>query len=261
MKKAVFFDIDGTLWDQHMQVPSSTIAAIHKLRDNGHYAFIATGRSRATIGSKALLEDIGFDGIVGGCGTYIEYQSSVIYDEALSQEALAWLLQILDQCHMPTILEGKRYLYADMWQFNDDPYVVYLKNILGEGFLSLEEYAGNYEASKLSADCSKGDIEKLKQEVSEKYDLIFHGKRVVEIVPKGFSKASGIQRICEYLKIDRQDTYAFGDSPNDLDMLRYVHCGIAMGNATEDAKQAADYITSDIRQDGIQKGLQHFALI
>ena len=54
MKKAVFFDIDGTLWDDRMQVPKSTVLAIRKLRENGHYAFICSGRSRAAIQAKEL---------------------------------------------------------------------------------------------------------------------------------------------------------------------------------------------------------------
>lgn len=83
MKTAVFFDIDGTLWDSQMQIPKSTIEAIHKLQENGNYAFICSGRSRATIRARELLEEIGFDGIVAGCGTYIEYNGEVIFERSL----------------------------------------------------------------------------------------------------------------------------------------------------------------------------------
>ena len=71
MKKAVFFDIDGTLWDDKMQIPESTISAIRALRANGNYAFICTGRSRSNVADERLL-GIGFDGVVAGCGTYLE---------------------------------------------------------------------------------------------------------------------------------------------------------------------------------------------
>lgn len=66
MKKAVFFDIDGTLWNYQMQIPESTVLAIRKLRENGHYAFICSGRSRSNIQSPKLL-GIGFDGVVASC--------------------------------------------------------------------------------------------------------------------------------------------------------------------------------------------------
>ena len=65
MKKAVFFDIDGTLWNYQMQIPESAVWAIRKLREDGHYAFICSGRSRSNIQSPKLL-GIGFDGFLWG---------------------------------------------------------------------------------------------------------------------------------------------------------------------------------------------------
>ena len=71
--KAAFFDIDGTLWDSCNEIPESTVEAIRKLRENGNLAFLCSGRTRAYIQNPSLLE-IGFDGIVSGCGTMIEYR-------------------------------------------------------------------------------------------------------------------------------------------------------------------------------------------
>ena len=71
MSKAVFFDIDGTLWDFYNQIPVSTVTAIRELRKNGHYAFICSGRARAYIQHPDLFA-IGFDGVVAGCGTHVE---------------------------------------------------------------------------------------------------------------------------------------------------------------------------------------------
>ena len=91
--------------------------------------------------------------------------------------------------------------------------------------------------------------------------LLVHGKKVVEGVPKGFSKATGIQVICEKLGLPHENTYAFGDSVNDLDMLKYVAHGIAMGNGMPEAKAAANYVTDDILEDGIYNACKHFGLI
>lgn len=99
------------------------------------------------------------------------------------------------------------------------------------------------------------------------YELIFYETipkylhTVLEIVPKGFSKAVGIEKVCEYLGISRENTYALGDSVNDLEMIAYVSHGIAMGNGTEDIKVQADYVTDAVEKDGIEKALKHFRLI
>lgn len=261
MKKAVFFDIDGTLWDHHMTIPLSTVEAIHRLRENGNYAFICSGRSRAAIRAKELLEGIGFDGILGACGTYIEYKGEAVFNRELSGEEIEELFSAFQTYQTPLVLEGKQYLYANMDEFCGNTYIQNLKKSLGDGFQSLRAYAGRYHANKMTAYFTRGDIETVKRDLKDHFDLIFHTTEVFEIVPKGYSKAKGIQWICEYLNISKEDTYAFGDSVNDLEMLSYVSHGIAMGNATDPAKEAADYVTADIWNDGIMQGLKHFSLI
>ena len=85
--KAVFFDIDGTIWDAHMWIPESTKRAIRALRENGHLTFICSGRTRAFIQAEELL-DLGFDGIIAGCGTYIEeHGKELFYKKIEEQEA------------------------------------------------------------------------------------------------------------------------------------------------------------------------------
>ncbi len=261
MKKAVFFDIDGTLWDDNMQVPQSTKTAIRALRRNGTYAFICSGRSRAAIQAKELLSDIGFDGILAACGTYVEYRGDVVFERTLSSEELRELTECFQRQNKPLILEGKHCLYADMEDFGGNAYILNLKESLGDGFQSFTAHAGGYDANKATAYFDGGDLEQVKRELTEKFDLIFHTSRVFEIVPKGFSKASGIAWICKYLHVAQEDTYAFGDSINDVEMLSHAGHGIAMGNATDVAKAAADYVTADLLKDGIKKGLEHFALI
>ena len=78
MKKLLFFDVDGTIWDYNNYIPESTVEAIARAKQNGHLCFINSGRSRAFIREKNLL-DVGFDGIVSGGGTMIEYEGKVIY--------------------------------------------------------------------------------------------------------------------------------------------------------------------------------------
>lgn len=259
MKKAVFFDIDGTLWDEQMRIPESTVEAVRALRENGNYAFLCTGRSRSNIRSETLL-GIGFDGIVAACGTHIDFHEGKEFELLLTKEQTEHALAVLKAHHMPVVLEGPEYTYVDEMDFADDPYVVHLREELGE---SLKSISGSteFEINKMSAAVKGADINDVIKALEEDFDIIIHHEGLVEIVPKGHSKATGIEKVCQILQIAKEDTYAFGDSANDLTMLDFVAHGIAMGNGTDAAKQAAEFVTTDINQDGIKNGLLHYGLI
>ena len=83
----------------------------------------------------------------------------------------------------------------------------------------------------------------------------------MEIIPKGFNKATGIKEICRILGVAHENTYSFGDSTNDLDMLEYTAHSIAMGDGMQQAKDAADYVTASLKEDGIYQGCKHYGLI
>lgn len=259
MKKAVFFDIDGTLWNDRMQIPESAKKAISVLRAEGNYAFLCSGRSKANIRTKELLE-IGFDGVVAACGMHIEFQEKKVFEKLLSEEQIAHALAVIEKYHMLAVLEGPRYLYVDDNDFCDDPYVIYLRNELGK---DVRPIAGNtaFEVNKLSIDLKGADIGPVVEELEEQFRVIVHNDWLIEILPKGFSKATGIAHVCKLIDVKQADTYAFGDSANDLEMLAYVAHGIAMGNASLETKEVAEFVTTDVMEDGIQVGLKHYGLI
>ena len=78
---------------------------------------------------------------------------------------------------------------------------------------------------------------------------------------KGVSKAVGIEKLVERINRNIDDTIAFGDGRNDIEMLETVNIGVAMGNAVDEAKAVANYETDRIENDGIVKALKHFELI
>ena len=95
----------------------------------------------------------------------------------------------------------------------------------------------------------------------DRFNFINRGNNFYEIVPVGFSKASGIEYLINYLNIDHKNTYAIGDSTNDLSMLQYCSNSIAMGNSTPKLFEHASYITTNIDDNGIYNALKHFNLI
>lgn len=261
MRKAVFFDIDGTLWNRYRQIQPSTVEAIRKLRENGHLAFICSGRSRANIRNKELL-DIGFDGVIASCGTHIDFHKETVFEVLLTEKQVAHLLAVAKAHQMPLVLEGPKYIYVNDGEFADDPYVIYLREELGEDVLEIPENPAEISINKFSAEIENFDLERFKRELGPEFHMVVHtGDKVFEVIPQGYSKATGIQKVCELFDIAQEDTYAFGDSANDLEMLEYVAHGIAMGDGDLEAKNVADYITNGVDEDGIANGLKYFGLI
>ena len=259
-KKALFFDIDGTIMDFKRNGPGSTVRAIRELRKNGHIVFINSGRARGFIRDPKVL-DIGFNGIISGCGTMIEYNGEIVMYRELDNDLLAYTVNICTEHRMRPILEGKKHLYLKYSDFKDDIFGSRVIEELGSDLRDLTDYWGNWEASKLSCAVDAPTIEECRKKLSDYFDFIVHNEKVIEIIPKDSGKGTGIRKVCELLDIDIADTFAFGDGKNDLDMFHAAGVAVAMGNANEDAKKAADYITDDINDDGIFNACRHFELI
>lgn len=260
MKKAVFFDIDGTILDHKNYIPQSTVDGIHKIQERGSYAFLCTGRSRAFVRNPELL-NIGFDGIVSGCGTMIEFRDEVVFYKKLDHAMVRRTVDFLKEQHSAVIMEGRYKLYADPQDFEGDQYIARLREEIGSDLVPLTGSEKDWEVSKFSCTTDCVDLEFVKQQLSVDYELLIHDIPVMEIVPKGCSKGTGMIKICQLLDIPVSDTYAFGDSANDLPMFAAAGCSIAMGNASELAKQKASYVTDTLQEDGIYHALEHFGLL
>ena len=256
---AIFFDIDGTLWDRQNVIPDSTKAAFERLHENGHQTFICSGRSLVMIQDENLLR-LGFDGILAGCGTQLVYHGKTMYYHLIEPSLVKHCVSVLRECGMAVMLESEDRLFMDS-QILENEYGKYVKDSIQEAAILLGENHDQWIASKLCVLLQGGNVERAVTLLDDAFEFLVHGSKVMEVLPKGFGKARGIAKTCELLGISHEETYAFGDSINDQDMLQYAACGIAMGNGTEDAKRAADYITSDIHEDGIYRALEHFNLI
>lgn len=215
----IFFDIDGTLWDEKMQIPESTIPTIKQLQKNGHKTFLCSGRSRSNINDKRLL-GIGFDGIVAACGNHVEMDGKVLYENILSPELTKKIVRVMEECRMPIVLEGPDCHWIDKENFKTDPYVLYLFEAMGASAKILKGYSPDIRINKMSGDIlPTTDYARIRDELGADFDCLEHEGHVVEFVPKGTSKATGIDWLCRHMGIKNEDTYAIGDSVNDLDML------------------------------------------
>ena len=83
----------------------------------------------------------------------------------------------------------------------------------------------------------------------------------MDLIAKGGGKSSAILRLLDKMGILPEETIAFGDGENDMGMLELAGIGVAMGNAEEQVRKIADYVTSDIDEDGLEKALKHFQVV
>ncbi len=85
-------------------------------------------------------------------------------------------------------------------------------------------------------------------------------KNNLEVMNKGVTKGNAVKILAQMYGIDRKEIIAIGDNENDMSMIEYAGLGIAMGNAEEALKNAADYITGDYQKDGVAEAIERFIL-
>lgn len=259
----LFFDIDGTLitLDEQHIMPESTKEALKKAKQNGHKIFINTGRVKTAI-DKHLL-DFGFDGLVCGCGTYIEYEGKELLHNQIPKEQCRQYAKLLKEYGYQTVFEGKERIFMEgdhgPGSFMEYIYSYFSKNS-DYSIESPEHEAFVFDkfTTVQQKNCNRKAFE---QAFFGEFTVIPHTEEVIEMVPKGYSKATGIRFLEEYLKEELDKCYAFGDSVNDMEMLKYVPHSVAMGNSMEPVFEVAEYTTTAITEDGIMNALSHYGLI
>ena len=107
----------------------------------------------------------------------------------------------------------------------------------------------------------KSDFNSFQKKYQDSLTFIDRGSNFVEIIPRNYSKASGIQFLMDYLNVPIEHTMAIGDSANDLPMLEFVGIGVAMGNSSPDLFQKVNFVTKSIEEDGIQYAMAHYGLL
>lgn len=259
--KLIFFDIDGTILEEGTGVIlPSTIRAIRKARENGHYAMINTGRTNYLV-TKEIRETIGFDGYLCGCGTNIWFQGKELLHKSCSKELADHVKDALYRYKIDAGLEGKCGVFFDK-----------MENVHTEIFREFIRGLKTYECKywgvpEFSMDKFYGyagensDMPAFQKEFGDVFDFIDREKGFWEVVPKGYSKASGMEYMMNYLNIAKEDTVAIGDSNNDIPMLEYAGCSIAMGNSSQTVLEMADYVTTDVSQDGIENALSWLGVL
>jgi Cof subfamily protein (haloacid dehalogenase superfamily) len=256
MKKIVFFDIDGTLLDHDKVLPNSTKEAIFELKKKGIFIAIATGR--APFMFEDIRDELEIDSYISFNGQFVVFENEVIYKNPLKTSLLASLLDASNSKHHPLVFLNEKTMKSTI-QFHDNIKISMDSLKIPQPNYEPDFYKSN-EIYQSLLFCEEKDEIFYQDQFPEILFLRWH-ELSMDVIPKGGSKAEGIKKMIERIGFKLEDVFAFGDGLNDIEMLKAVGTGVAMGNASNIVKENADMITNDVAEDGIINGLKKLKLL
>ena len=254
-KKYLFFDIDGTLVNGGYGsefIPASTLLALQKVREAGHFTAIATGR--AHVMAKSFMEPLGMDNMVSDGGYGLTIGGKLLGIIPLDKEKVC---ELIDECIEKDFpwglsIDNESCRYTADERFIEVTADSYLKTVIRK---DLDPHKCD-RIYKAYIACLPGEEQKL-EKLKELPWCRFH-REYIFVEPA--DKAYGIRKVMDHFNGDYRDVIVFGDNDNDLSMFTDDFYKVAMGNATERLKKAADYVTADINDDGIYKACEYLGL-
>lgn len=268
--KIIFLDIDGTIVEFSGNIPKSTKIAIKEAQKNGHKLVICSGRSKYQIYPELL--ELGFDGIIAAAGGYVEYQGKEIYHRFIDEENRKNLMKYLEDNKFLYDIQTDTHTIANE-RCAKEMSQAFIRKGIGEEHLKKiignleirEDVWNNDREEKVIYDFSPFCLEKVRADIAPDFEVtassLDSADNSGEISIAGINKATGMQVFLNHINERRENTIAVGDGPNDFDMLEFANVGIAMGNAKDELKQKADYVTTPIYDDGIYNAFKKFGLI
>ncbi|OKP89327.1 phosphatase [Paenibacillus sp. P3E] len=255
-KKTIFFDIDGTIYDEEKNIPASTKEAIAELKRQGHHVAIATGRAAYMF--EDLREELDIHSYVSLNGQYVVFEGEVIYRNPLDTSSLQALTLFAEKNDHPVA-----YIDAVGMKVNVAEHE-YIRTSIGSLKLAFPthdaEYFLQHEIYQALIFCPE-ENQLLYEETYPQFHFIRWHPLCMDVLPGNGSKAGGIAQMMKSLGARKEDIYAFGDGLNDLEMLGFVGHGIAMGNAEDEVKTVARYVTKPVSENGILEGLRMVGLL
>lgn len=252
MEKIVFIDVDGTLLPKGSpDVPESTVRAISELQKKNIGVVLCTGRHPLELQQLGLLR-YPFDGYVLLNGQLVlDKQMNVISARTISGADKDELIALFESRQAPMILVEKDRLFMN---FHNDVVREVQADIASPVYdVGVYQGADVFMATIFAA---RGEEKTFSNLVSSRW----HEQAMDIFLPDG-GKVYGMKKIMELENVRQEDTIAFGDGDNDIEMLKFAGFGVAMGNAPDNVKEAADFVTSPASKDGIEQALMYYRII
>ena len=259
MNSALFFDVDGTLVDSYhdrRQVSPAVRSELARVQAMGHKLFLSSGRPRNLITQDLL--DLGFDGLVLINGGYVELDGASIHEERMDIDLAYRTVEFLEDLGCEYLMVAARNTYTKP---TNEGFIEFFGKNHGNIFTfdyDLDDILPS--VIKLEALVPREDRARVTRLVAEELGPQITcdghgGEGTFELYPTAISKARGIEVVLNHLGIDVAHSYGFGDGTNDLEMVEFCGCGVAMANGEDVVKQAANIVCPPVWEDGLAQAL------
>lgn len=261
--KLIALDMDNTLLNGQKKLSSRNEAILKKLRKQGIYIVLTTGRPFAGIRPFVKQLDlvnagdysVNFNGAV----VYENQSEEIVFEKYLTLDQIKSMKLFADKMQVPMdcITGSCVYSVIDNKKSTYENYVGKLNTFYDVTFAQLPE---NEKYYKFVIEEAVEKIEEIEELLPEFEDMtVLKSRRdLLEFAPKGINKTVGLSHLLEKLNLTWDNVMAFGDEENDLEMIQSAQMGIAMGNAVELIKNAANDVTSSNIDDGVAKYLEKY---
>ena len=253
--KIAFFDIDGTLVNMATKVMTQTTKdTLLALQKNGVKICIATGRG------PAFIPDFGidFDAYLTFNGSYCFDKNGTLFECPLSKEDIHILIANAEAINRPVSIATRNIYLASGFDPDLNEYFMFSNHPLKIG--NIEEIIANENVYQLMLGCRKSDFEALLKGVKNA-KITSWWDRAVDIIPQDGGKGVAVEALLKAYGLTAEEAIAFGDGDNDVDMIRTVGTGVAMGNGSPAVKAAAKAVTAPVSEEGIHQYCVEHGLI
>ncbi|MBQ9492816.1 MAG: HAD family phosphatase [Oscillibacter sp.] len=264
----ILLDIDGTLLDSRNEISNNTKNLLKRLEKKGVPIVLASARAPGEVELVARQADVHAPVICYDGGLILDENRSIMEDIGM-EKGVALAFKAFAEGRFPDVCVSS-YIY-DIWVVDsqENEWVRHLAKLNRkeplQGSLSSAVRISNHVHKFLCMGVSRR-IQELKEHAEAAFpelDFLLSGTVYLEVVKKGVSKYAAMEKIRRYYNIDAGQIVAVGDYYVDIEMLRAAGMGIAMGNAPEAVKHAADRVTANNDDDGVYialKGLRFQAV-
>ncbi len=254
----IFLDIDNTLYDhQTYSFPVSAINALKKANEQGLKLVLASGRNIDLIAGIGALDLLPLDGLITSNG-YVIYdkERKIIFEFEYNPSEVE---ELIDVCNKHNVVV--QYISSTTNHITLPPNQQVKSSC--DAFRIPYPIYKKYAGEKVSQLFVFADEKQLKQIQKETKSFSYHRfhEYCVDVFNEQINKGFAVNKYLQQKGIDKAQAIAFGDANNDLEMLNNVGMGIAMGNATTELKQVADYISTAIGDNGIYNALLYLQVV